>query len=126
MLATTIVDYTVYTTDTTLTPMRGEPNFDSLSTLETQIHENAANFPCLSLANGDTGHLGLTMSDADFARVSPHHIYTRQVAPGLFVPPANGTGPQIAAAQAFHDEALCFFNECTMVEKIIITQMCIH
>ena len=63
------------------------------------------------------------MSDADFARVSPHHIYTRQVAHGLFVPPANGTGPQIAAAQAVHDEALSLFNECTMVEKILITQM---
>ena len=50
-------------------------------------------------------------------------MYTRQVAPGLFVPPAAGTGPQIAAAQAVHDEALCLFNECKMVEKILITQM---
>ena len=76
MLATTIVHYTVYITHTTLTPMRDELSFNSLSKLETQIHENAANVPCLSLANGDTGHLGLTMSNADFARVSPHHIYT--------------------------------------------------
>ena len=123
MSATTIVDYTVYTTHTTLTTVRGEPSFDSLSKLETQIHENAANVPCPSLANGDTGHLGLTMSDIKFALVSPHHMYTRQVAPGLFVPPATGTGPQIAAAQSIHDEALCLFNECTMVEKIQITQM---
>ena len=63
------------------------------------------------------------MSDTDFARVSPHHMYTRQVAPGIFVPLATGTGPQIAAAQAVHDEALRLFNVCTMVEKIIITQM---
>ena len=70
-------------THTTLTLVRGEPSFDSLSKLETQIHENAANVPCPSLANGDTGHLGLTMSDADFARVYPHHMYTRQVFPGI-------------------------------------------
>ena len=110
-------------THTTLTPVRGEPSFDSLRKLETQIHENAANFPCPSLANGDKGHLGLTMSDTDFALVYSHHMYTRQVAPGLFVPPATGTGPQIAAAQAVHDEARRIFNECTMVEKILITQM---
>ena len=110
-------------THTTLTHVRGEPSFDSLRKLETQIHENAAKVPCPSLANGDTGHLGLTMSDADFALVSPHHMYTRQVPPGLFVPPSAGTGPQIAAAQAVHDKALRLFNECTMVEKILITQM---
>ena len=63
------------------------------------------------------------MNVAYFARVYQNHVYTRQVAPGLFVPPANGTGPQIAAAQAVHDEALRLFNECTMVEKILITQM---
>ena len=80
-------------TYTTLTPVRGEPSFDSLSKLETQIHKNAANVPCPSLTNGDTGHFGLTISDADFARVSPHHMYTQHMAPGLFVPPANGTGP---------------------------------
>ena len=116
MSATTIVDYMVYMNHTALTPVRGEPIFDSLSKLETQIHENAANVPCPSLTNGDTGHLGLTMSEADSALISPHHMYTRQVAPGLFVPPANGTGPQIAAAQAVHDEALRLFNECTMVK----------
>ena len=64
------------------------------------------------------------MSDADFARVSPHHMYTRQVAPGLFVPLANVTGQQIAEAQAVHDEEIRLFDECTMVEKILITQMC--
>ena len=50
-------------------------------------------------------------------------MYTRQVTPGLFIPPATGIGPQIAAAQAVHDKALRLFNECTMVEKILITQM---
>ena len=110
-------------THKTLTHVRGEPIFDSLSKLETQIHEKAANVPCPSLANGVTGHLGLTMSDTDFALVSPHHMYIWQVAPGLFVPPAAGTGPQISAAQSVHDEALRLFNEFTMVEKILITQM---
>ena len=123
MLATTLVGYTVYMTHTTVTPVRGEPIFDSLRKLETQIHKNAANVLCPSLVNGDTGHLGLTMSDADFSLVSPHHMYTRQVVTGLFVPPKTSTGPQIAAAQAVHDEALRLFNECTMVEKILITQM---
>ena len=123
MSATKLVDYTVYMTHTTLTPARGEPSFNSLSKLETQIHKNAANVPCPSLANGDTGHLVLTMIDADFVLVSPHHMYILQVAPDLFVPPSTGTGPQIAAAQAVHDEALRLFNECTMVEKILITQM---
>ena len=123
MSATTLVDYTVYMTHTTLNPVRGEPSFDSLRKLETQIHKNAANIPCPSLANGDTGHLGLTMSDAEFSLLSPHHMYTRQVPPGLLFPPATGTGPQIAAAQDVHDEALCLFNEYTMVEKILIIQM---
>ena len=50
-------------------------------------------------------------------------MYTWQVAPGLFVPPENGTCPQIASEQAVHDEALRLFNECTMVDKILITQM---
>ena len=77
MSATTIVDYTVYITHTTLTPVRGEPSFDSLSKLENQIHENAANVPYPSLANGDTGHLGLTMNATDFAHVSLNHAYTR-------------------------------------------------
>ena len=89
----TLVDYTVYMTHTTLTPVRGEPSFESLRKIETQIHKNVANVPCPSLANGDTGHLGLTMSDTDFALISPHQMYTRQVAPGIFVPPATGTGP---------------------------------
>ena len=63
-------------THTTLTPVRGEPSFDSLSKLETEIHKNAANVPCLSLAHEDTGHLVLTMNAADFARVYPNHVYT--------------------------------------------------
>ena len=67
MSETTLVYYTVYMIHTTLTLVRGEPSFDSLSKLQTQVHENAANVPCPSLANGDTGHLRLTMSDADFA-----------------------------------------------------------
>ena len=117
MSATKLVDYTVYMTRTTLTPVRGEPSFDSLSKLKTRIHKKRSNNPCPSLANGDTVHLGLTMSDADFAFVSPHHMYTQQVAPGLFVPPAAVTGPQIVASQAVHDKALRLFNECAMVEK---------
>ena len=77
MSATTIVNYTVYMNHTTLTPVRGESIFYSLSKLETQIHENAANVPCPSISNGDIGHLGLTMNATDFAHVSLNHAYTR-------------------------------------------------
>ena len=80
----------------------------------------AANVPFPSLANGDTGHLGLTMSDTDFALVSPHHMYTRQVAPGLFFPPATGTGPQIAAAQAVYDITWVETPQTLPVNKTLI------
>ena len=79
------------------------PGYEDLHILANkQIKKNASsNVPCPSLANGATGHLGLTTSPTAFAHASAV-LYIRPAAPGVFTPP-EGTAAQIAAVKQAHD-----------------------
>ena len=122
MSTTTTIDYrNTYFPHSTIKAISGEPGYEDLHIAYKQIKKNASNVPCPSLANGTTGHLGLTTSPTAFARASAVP-YLRPAAPGVFTPP-EGTAAQIAAAKQAHDEATRLFNEVNLIEKILIRML---
>ena len=55
---------------TQLTPIVGEPTYTTLKTLKDQLKANAASMPT-TLDGGNHGYLGLILSPATYATISP-------------------------------------------------------
>ena len=55
---------------TQLTPIVGEPTYATLKTLKDQLKANAASVPT-TLGGGNHGYLGLILSPATYATISP-------------------------------------------------------
>ena len=53
----------------TLTPIHGEPNYASLKRLKKELKANAQSVVS-DLGGGGLGHLGLVLTDAEYANVS--------------------------------------------------------
>ena len=78
-----------------LTPISGEPTFQTLKDLKDELRANAASVPS-DLGGGIYGHLGLVLSAAEYAPITPQ-AYIRPADPGAL---------QIAHGTPVHD-ALC-------------------
>ena len=50
--------------------INGEPTYKSLKRLKTELRANASSVDT-DLGGGDHGYLGLVLSDAEYARISP-------------------------------------------------------
>ena len=81
-----------------LTRIHGQPTYETLQTLSTEIKANASSVPS-TLGGGHYGHLGLILSDDRYATLAHTVPWVSPANPGPFVPPAAGTGPQIEAAK---------------------------
>jgi hypothetical protein len=69
-MATATVDYAnAYFEYATLTPIRGEPDFEALLRMKKQLKANAQSVSS-DLGNGTTGHLGQVLTAAEYALVS--------------------------------------------------------
>ena len=55
---------------TQVTPLVGEPTYATLKTLKDQLKANAASIPT-TLGGGNHGYLGLILSPATYATISP-------------------------------------------------------
>lgn len=105
-----------------LTKIHGQPTYETLQTLATEIKANAASVPS-TLGGGQYGHLGLILSDERYATLATTVPWVSPPNPGPFVPPANGTGPQIEAAKDVWRELKLSFDLCQATEKALIAQV---
>ena len=80
------IDYaTLYFKYKNPTGINGEPTYKSLKRLKTELRANASSVDT-DLGGGDHGYLGLVLSDAEYARITPM--------PAAFVAP-NFPGPLV-------------------------------
>jgi hypothetical protein len=80
-----------------LTKIHGPPSYESLQNVSTELKANARSVP--STLGGQNGHLGILLSDVRHITVPLAIPWVTPGNPGPFVPPVNGTGPQIEAAR---------------------------
>jgi uncharacterized membrane protein YgcG len=105
-----------------LTQVHGQPTYETLQTLSTEIKANAASVPS-TLGGGHLGHLGLILSDARYATLPNTIPWISPVNPGPFDPPAQGTAPQIEAAKDVWRESKLQFDLYQATEKALIAQI---
>ena len=100
----------------------GQPTYETLQILSTEIKANAASVPS-TLGGGQYGHLGLILSADRYATLPNTVPWVRPPNPGPFAPPANGTGPQLEAAKDVWRELKLSFDLCQATEKALIAQI---
>ena len=105
-----------------LTRVHGQPTYDTLQTLSTEIKANAASVPS-TLGGGSYGHLGLVLSADRYATLATALPWISPANPGPFVPPAAGTAAQIEAAKDVWRELKLSFDLCQATEKALIAQI---
>ena len=104
-----------------LTPIHGEPSYESLRVLYNQIKANARSVHT-TLGGGQHGHLGLILTPQQYALLSPT-AYTKTPRPALLVIPAYQLPHAVQNEQARHAESVRQFNECNNVETAIRQQI---
>jgi hypothetical protein len=104
-----------------LTRLHGQPTYETLQTLATEIKANAASVPS-TLGGGHFGHLGLILSDAWYATLATTVPWISPVNPGPFG--EDGTAPQIEAAKDVWRDLKLEFDLCQATEKAHIAGEC--
>jgi hypothetical protein len=102
--------------------IHGQPTYETLQNLSTEIKANAASVPS-TLGGGQYGHLGLILSVDRYATLANTIPWVSPPNPGPFAPPANGTGPQLEAAKDVWRELKLSFDLCQATEKALIAQI---
>ena len=122
-MTTTAINYKrTYFEEPNLTQIQGQPSYETLSQL---IRELKANVQCVhtNLGGGNfLGHLGLVLSDAQYALVSTA-TFVWPVHPGPLVIAAGTTCPMSTVLKEQHKEALRSFHEVHNVEKSLKQQI---
>ena len=101
-----------------LTPIHGEPTFDTLRELRNQIKANAGDLET-TLGRGAFGYLSLVLSAAEYARVAPGTPFVRPVAPAALVIPAGTAQHAATRMREDHAKELRKFRECKDVEAAL-------
>lgn len=103
-----------------LTKITGLPTYESLKTIKDELQANASTVQC-DLGGGQHGHLGLVLSDVEYAQVS-QTPYTRPVHPGAN-PPAGASNWQSQVLREQHHENIRLFREANGVEEALTKQL---
>ena len=73
------------------------------------------------LGGGDHGYLGLVLSDAEYARITPTpEAFVAPDFPGALVINPAFTAMQVVQARQSHNEAIVLYRECKNVEKSLL------
>ena len=105
-----------------LTPIVGEPTYDTLELLLKELKANAQSVHS-NLGGGNHGHLGLVISPASYALLSPD-VFARPVFPGVnpVIPP--GTTQHAACNIRYQfNENLRVYHEVENVDKTLKQQI---
>ena len=105
-----------------LTKVVGQPTYESLQLLSTEIKANASSVPS-TLGGGLYGHLGLILSDERYATLAHSVPWVTPQNPGPFDPPNPATAAQIEAAKDVWRERKLTFELCQATEKALIAQI---
>ena len=118
------VDYAkTYFLHTTLTPIRGEPDYATLKILKKELKSNASRVTS-DLGGGGHGQLGLVLTPHEYSIISAI-LYTRPVHPGtLVIPPVTNQHESTRLTLA-HAKAIRVFRETVELEKVLINLTCI-
>ena len=105
----------------TLTPIRGKPDFQSLTTLKNQIKANAQAVPS-TLGGGNHGLLGLVLTNAEYAVVSAVPYLTEPY-PGALQFPNGTTAIQSKMVEDAYRKRMKLYDMCVGVEKALTQQI---
>jgi hypothetical protein len=120
-MATATVDYAnAYFEYATLTPIRGEPDFEALLRMKKQLKANAQSVSS-DLGNGTTGHLGQVLTAAEYALVS-NVPYVEPNRPQLMIP-AGTAHHEAVRLRDENDKALAAYHECKNIKRTLIKQI---
>lgn len=104
-----------------VTKIEGEPSYQALRTLETELIQNASSI-FTELGGGNHGCLGLLLSSAKHLEITGHD-FSQHPNPGLIPTfPANPTQPQIAQVIATHKDQLRLCREQQTLIKALKKQ----
>ena len=96
-----------------LTKITGKPTYESFKTIKDELKTNAGNVQC-DLGGSENGHLGLVLSDAEYATVNVTP-YVRPVHPGA-VAPVGATQWETSLLREDWKENIRLFREVNAVE----------
>ena len=105
-----------------LTPIRGEPTYDTLEHLLKELKANARNVHS-NLGGGAHGHLGLVISPTSYAHLSATP-FTRPAFPGtqVIIPPGSSNAATQTLRLQFNEE-LRVYHEVENVDKSLKQQI---
>ena len=92
-----------------LTPICGEPTYDTVHKLWNEVKANALSVYS-NLSGGTYGHLGLVLTTAQYSAISTT-AFTRPDHPGPLAIPSVATAVQRSTLRDAHIEYLQFFRE---------------
>ena len=105
-----------------LTPIAGEPDFESLNRLKNELKRNAQNVPC-PLGGGNHGFLGMVLTAAEYAVVVPAHQFVAQAHPGNLTIPAGTTAIQARVQESNYNNRMKLYEQCVAMEKALKQQI---
>ena len=116
------VDYTIMFEKPELTPIVGEPTYDSLERLLKELKANARQIHS-NLSGGTHGHLGLVISPASYQLISPI-AFNRPAFPGTApVIPANASQHMSTTIRHQFNKNLRVYHEVNNVDKALKQQL---
>jgi hypothetical protein len=104
-----------------LDKIHGEPTFPTLTVLKKQLKANSQSVTS-DLGGGQFGHLGLVLTDVEYAFIS-NVPYIRPAHPGTLAIPANTAQHEAIRLAAEHKEAIRLFRETIDLEKVLKKQI---
>jgi hypothetical protein len=110
-----------------LPTVQGEPDYQTIHATIKFLQANSRAIDT-HLGGGPLGHLGLIISDASYAMISPTTaagptLWTTPQAPGRAPANTDGTAAQISAARHIWEEDVQTYRTCTLVQQALKKQI---
>jgi hypothetical protein len=110
-----------------LPTVQGKPDYQTIHATRKFLHANSRAIDT-HLGGGTLGHLGLIISDAAYAMISPMTapgptLWTSPQAPGRATANTDGTAAQISAARHIWEENVQTYRTCTSVQQALKKQI---
>jgi hypothetical protein len=110
-----------------LLTFQGEPDYQTIHATRKFLQANSRAMETY-MGGGTSGHLGLIISDASYAMISPTTdagptIWTTPPAPGRAPANTDGTAAQISAARHIWEEDVQTYRTCTSVQQALKKQI---
>jgi hypothetical protein len=127
MKYTTVEDVIASFPHPILPTVQGEPDYQSIHAIQKSLQANSRAIDT-HLGGGTLGHLGLIVSDASYAMISPSTdacttVWVSPTAPGRAPANTDGTAAQTSAAHHIWEEEVQFYHTYTSVQQALKKQI---